>query len=520
MKRLMIICAFIIAIIASAKDITIKNPGYFKEPIRNGYTLFPDSLVFSSEAEEITIPDVGVFGRLGDYNLPNLKKVTFGDVDYIPGGVCSDMPNLEEIIFNGRIGHFDCTLVSNCPRLKKIVFRGPVSSTGGPGFLYNLHELDSVVFESVVADFGCDFAARHNCPKLKGITVNGAFLKVYNDSLTPVATIAQIQSNPQLVADIERLAEWQSEVLTAKNPGWMRKTEYQAARVLLPVLQSIGSPKADELKKSMSYAWNLGDEVKTYLDILKESKPYHPDTLDIKFEYAQPTDSLLTLSRERFNLDSVAGNGDDISRIKNLMYWVHNNYTHDGSVGIPDCRRNMRDIYDACKRDSVGTNCRGLAICLTEALLAEGIPARYITCLPKAWDSDEDCHVICVAWSESLGKWIWVDPTFAAFVSDENGMLLHPGEVRYRLQNDMPLFLNNDANWNNLYPETKEDYIDEYMTKNLYILQANSINQAEPEWDSLHQQGVHIALIPEGCKYTNTDLLTTNEDKFWQSPLP
>ncbi len=215
----------------------------------------------------------------------------------------------------------------------------------------------------------------------------------------------------------------------------MRKWQYQAAKILQPILTELDSPEADSLKSSMEYAWNLGDDVKNELEVLKASPAAYSklDSVpDIKFQYANPTDSLLTMSRERFNLDSIAGNGDDISRIKNLLYWVHNNISHDGSNGLAPGGRNLRNTYDSALRDSCGYNCRALAICLAEALLAEGIPARYITCLPKAWDTDNDCHVICVAWNESLGKWIWVDPTFAAYVTDENGVMLHPGGVRYK----------------------------------------------------------------------------------------
>ena len=174
--------------------------------------------------------------------------------------------------------------------------------------------------------------------------------------------------------------------------------------------------------------------------------------------------------------------------------------------------------HDSARRDSCGYNCRALAICLTEALLAEGIPARYITCLPKAWDTDNDCHVICVAWSKSLGKWIWVDPTFAAFVTDDKGLLLHPGEVRHRIINNLPVVLNQDANWNNESTESQSDYIDYYMAKNLYILQTNTFNQAEPEGESTHKQGLHVALVPQGIKYPNSDYNTTDEEWFWQSP--
>lgn len=338
--------------------------------------------------------------------------------------------------------------------------------------------------------------------------------------MTHAATIEQLKSDPRLVADMERLAQWQSEVLRAKNSDWMRKWQYQAAKTLQPILAKIGSPEADSLKKSMEYAWNLGDDVKNELEILKESPSYNtPDTtLNLQFKYAAPSDSLLTLSRKRFNLDSIAGNGDDISRIKNLLYWVHNNITHDGSNGLAPGARNLRNTYDSSRRDSCGYNCRALAICLTEALLAEGIPARYITCLPKAWDKDNDCHVICVAWSKSLGKWVWVDPTFAAFVTDENGLMLHPGEVRYRLQHDLPVVLNKDANWNNKWAETQDEYLGYYMAKNLYMLQSNTFNQAEPEGESTHKQGSHVTLAPQGMKYPYSDYNITDEQWFWQAP--
>ena len=504
-----------------AKDVVVKAPDFFTEPIRDGHALFPDSLVLCDEAEELRIPDVGMLGCLRYYGcFPKLRKLTFGDVDYLPGGFVRWFPNLEEVVFDGMVGHFDCTFIMDCPKLKRVVFRGPISSTGGPGFVYDLPELEEVVFEGVVVNLGVDFGPRDKCPKLHGITNHGAFLKVYNDSLMHTATIDELRANPRLIAQMERVARWQSEVLRATDPKWMRKCQYNAAKILQPRLAELGSPLADSLKASMDYAWNLGDDVKSELEILKESPAYlAQDSLpQLTFRYAEPSDSLLRLSRERFNLDSIAGRGSDISRIKNLMYWVHNNIEHDGSNGMAPGARNLRNTYDSARRDSCGYNCRALAICLAEALLAEGIPARYVTCLPKAYDTDNDCHVITVAWSDSLGKWVWVDPTFAAFVTDENGVMLHPGEVRYRLQHDLPLVLNADANWNNEFPETKEEYLDYYMAKNLYILQCVSLNQAEPEGESSHLPGRHVALVPQGISYPNTDYTVTDEQWFWQAP--
>lgn len=522
MKKYIILClaTLLFGVAGFTKDIVVKSPGYFKDSVRDGHKLFPDSLVFSSEAEEIIVPDVGMFGRLRDYcEFPNLRKITFGNVDYLPGGLLNDFPNLEEVVFDGMIGHFDCTFIYRCPKLRSITFRGPVSSTGGPGFLNNLPNLEKIVFESVVVNLGLDFDLRDACPKLAGVTNNGAFLTVYDDSLASVATLDQLKANPKLIADMERVARWQSEVLRAKNPGWLRNAQYKSAKILQPVLARLTSPEAEKLKASMEYAWSLGDDVKTKLEILKESAAYAPDpAMKLPFRYASSSDSLLALSRNRFNLDSIAGKGDDISRIKNLLYWVHNNITHDGSNGLAPGPRNLRNTYDSARRDNCGYNCRALAISLAEALLAEGIPARYITCIPKAWDTDNDCHVICVAWSDSLGKWVWVDPTFAAFVTDENGLMLHPGEVRYRIQHDLPVVLNKDANWNHEGPLSKEEYIDYYMAKNLYILQTNTFNQAEPEGESSHDQGYHVALVPQGITYPNSDYQTTDEAWFWQAP--
>lgn len=40
---------------------------------------------------------MGTFVKLGEYDFPNLRKVTLNSVDYIPGGTFGGMQNLEEI---------------------------------------------------------------------------------------------------------------------------------------------------------------------------------------------------------------------------------------------------------------------------------------------------------------------------------------------------------------------------------------------------------------------------------------
>ena len=501
------------------EDVVVRFDRWFKSPIRDSQTNLPDSLTFSSDAEEIVFPDLNSFTRLGDYNFPKLRKVVFGNVDYLPGGSFWKMPELEEVIFEGLVGHLDMSLIIECPKLKRVIFKGPVSSFGGSCFSYNCPQLETIAFEDVVVDFELAKHRDDKCPLYTSYKNDGAFVRINTDSVATQATLEQFKSNPRFLASLERLADWQSEVLTATDPGFMR-TEYSTAKYLLPVLEQLGSAKASKLKEAMDYAYANDDIVKTELEILKESPAYksQPDSLHKwEFKYSM-NDSLLNMSRERFNLDSIAGKGDDISKIKNLLYWVHDNIRHDGSSQMPDCAYNLRDLYDICKKENRGINCRLLAMCLTEALLSQGIPARYLTCQPKGWDTDNDCHVICAAWSESLGKWIWVDPTFAAYVTDENGLLLHPGEVRYRLIHDMPLVLNEDANWNNRSKQTKEHYLVEYMAKNLYFLSANTLNQAQPEGKGGNKKGRQVVLMPVGSRQPEYSRTTTDEEWFWLPP--
>lgn len=98
------------------------------------------------------------------------------------------------------------------------------------------------------------------------------------------------------------------------------------------------------------------------------------------FTYQSATDSNLVRVRRYFNLDSIAGDGDEISQIKNLMYWLPDAIRHDGGSMWPDCARNSIAMYELCKREGRGLNCRFLAQVLSEMYLAMGFPSRFVTC--------------------------------------------------------------------------------------------------------------------------------------------
>lgn len=148
------------------------------------------------------------------------------------------------------------------------------------------------------------------------------------------------------------------------------------------------------------------------------------------------------------------------------MHWIHDLIPHDGNHENP-LVKNAMSMISLCKKDERGLNCRGLATVLNECYLSMGIQSRFVTCMPK--DSVfNDCHVINMVFSQQLNKWIWIDPTHDAYIMNEKGELLGLSEVRKRLINGEMIILNPDANWNNQQSTLKENYLLEYMAKNLY----------------------------------------------------
>lgn len=270
----------------------------------------------------------------------------------------------------------------------------------------------------------------------------------------------------------------------------------------------------------------LLDRIKQFdkLVILRNAKGYQKEKTDSlpQFSYQSPEDYNLKEVKNFFKLDSVAGNGDELSKIINILNFVHNAIKHNGN-NFALCEFDAIDIYNYNKSTNEGVNCRHLAIALNEMYLSMGIPSRYVTCLPKD-ENDQDCHVINSVYSTQLQKWVWIDPTFNAYVKDENGNLLSIAEVRERLISGRPLVLNDDANWNNQTKQKKEYYLETYMAKNLYWFECVEYSRFNPESRYRKVNNQYIALKPIGfgdnlTGKTQSSAITTHDPEyFWQVP--
>ena len=272
-----------------------------------------------------------------------------------------------------------------------------------------------------------------------------------------------------------------------------------------------------------------------FLFILKKAGKYNvSDNRKLPvFTYQSSNDPHLIALRKAFNLDSIAGQGTDVLKILNLLHWIHNLIPHDGNHENPVVK-NAMSMIKACRQEKRGLNCRGLATVLNECYLALGIKSRIVTCLPKdSLKIDYDCHVINLVYSDTLKKWLWIDPTNNAYVMDQNGELLSIEEVRERIITDKPVIVNPDANWNNQVVKNKENYLFTYMTKNLYIFECPVHSEFDMETQKENKTYEYIRLLPLDYfaqspdkteeknvkkKTTWVTYKTNNPNLFWQTP--
>lgn len=253
---------------------------------------------------------------------------------------------------------------------------------------------------------------------------------------------------------------------------------------------------------------------------LKRSNKYEKEATNPlpAFEYQPKEAPNLKMVRDYFQLDTIPGKGNELEHIKNILHFAHDNIRHNGSNRAV-CEFTSIDIYNYNKATDKGVNCRQLAISLCDMYLALGYKARVVTCLP-ADPNDFECHVINAVWSETLHKWLYIDPTMDAWVMDENGVMLSIAEVRERLIDGRELVLCEGANWNHENTQTKEHYLYQYMAKNLYyfVCKKRSFFNQESLYRKIDNED--LRLIPAGFVNDNFGVAktTTDPEWFWAEP--
>lgn len=498
------------------------------------------------ELEEVVFPEyVDAIGMCAFAGCPKLRELVLRNVGYVAGYGFAQLAGVERIEIRGTVGHVDGWYTfDQSPLLRSVAFMGPVMSTGGPLMFTRCPELAEVRFVGPVGVTG--IGRSEECPKLGLIRMDGLAFAVNEPACFQGPGMDKEPAPGRVTDAVGQLYDAYAYLMArsgGRRPGGtgqrllaslfyeqgcrLAAVKPQRAVECLEAAVEAGFGNYDAWAaeeallplRSDSLFLRLDARVRAegdYLALLRASGPYAAP--GEPFTYAAPTDSGLQRVRDYFNVDSIAGSGDEITRMKRLMYWVHNHICHDGSSSWPDCSFNAVDLYEMTLREKRGLNCRFLATVLNEMYLAAGFKSRFITCQSKDYQTDPDCHVINMVWSDSLRKWVWMDPSFAAYVTDEHGLLLHPGEVRERLQKGLPLVLNEDANWNHESRQTVEGYLKHYMAKNLYVISAYRHSGYQLEGKGARPGNDMVALVPVDFDFRNATKLTSDEAYFWQAP--
>jgi hypothetical protein len=223
---------------------------------------------------------------------------------------------------------------------------------------------------------------------------------------------------------------------------------------------------ADTLSEVFLFKTKSAVEQPRYAALLRRYSRFNraPLTTPVVFDelsaYAHQTEELRSL----FPLDSIAGNGSDLSRMRNLRHWIHSRIRWDGSKENPSGSTVAEDMK-ACMVQGLTMNCGGLAASYAAVCRAVGLLARQIVCLPFG-RQDPDCHSVVVVYSDSLQRWVYMDPTFEADWTDARGNLLDLQQARALLAEGDTVLVNRGANVNG-EPRDPMDHL-AYMSKNLF----------------------------------------------------
>lgn len=259
-----------------------------------------------------------------------------------------------------------------------------------------------------------------------------------------------------------------------------------------------------------------------FLAVLKSAGPYKAQKAqkEIRFTYPR-TDPNLERLRTLYALDSIAGNGEEHSRIIKLMRWVHATIPYNGMR--EDAPTSSALDLLAMARGGKELNCRDVAIVLKDIYQAVGFPSRYVYCMPKD-TLDPDCHVVTIVFSRSQNKWVMMDPANDAYLMDERGRLLGLDEIRERAKAAKPITLNKEANQNGK-PVVIEDYLFNYLVKNLYWFES-PLSSAYNYESAAAEKAINFArLYPTGYGATGfirhqygTSYITRDATVFWKVP--
>ncbi|WP_078552082.1 transglutaminase domain-containing protein [Bacillus alkalicellulosilyticus] len=257
-------------------------------------------------------------------------------------------------------------------------------------------------------------------------------------------------------------------------------------------------------------------EFKSYYKQLVKYAEFEPTTSGdmVNFTYRTENSEELFQLRQKYDLKKVAGDGDEVSQILNLMQWVSEKLEHGDEMVPEPCH--ALHVLDKVERESGKVNCYTIATVLQEVYLSMGFCSRRVHCRP--YDAyDQDSHVVTLVYSTTLQKWLYMDASWGTFITNKNGELISLTEFRSHLANDLEVRINGDeqsSEWS--------EYYTGYMAKNLFWFMTPM--ESKYNYEVVEKNKTYAVLLPkyyepfevrEGKQKYH---VMRNEEMFWSSP--
>jgi hypothetical protein len=197
------------------------------------------------------------------------------------------------------------------------------------------------------------------------------------------------------------------------------------------------------------------------LKVFNDFSYYNQDNYFIEYDLKHKNYKLLL---EKYNLQDIAGNGNDFEKSINVMRWVNDNVMHNwnnNDIITVQCDALSILNYSYGKGKDFGLVCRHQAIVFTECCLALGLISKTIYCYPYN-PYDYENHVVSMVYLKELKKWGMFDPSNNAYFMNNEGLILSPTEARYYLS------INEIQTNADIRKDT--NYYKRYMAKNLFYI--------------------------------------------------
>ena len=255
-----------------------------------------------------------------------------------------------------------------------------------------------------------------------------------------------------------------------------------------------------------------------FVELLRSSGPYEKDMTS--FEMTVLQDSVRAEEiRNFFQLDKLYdADADTWTKALAIGQFVASNIPHANQEIEPE-HRNAIDLWEYTKNIEPAFNCRLHSILTFELLLAAGLDARYVTCMP-ADKYDTDCHVMNEVWLPELGKWAMIDTDMDGnYASDLNGTPLSLREIRAHYISGEQMQYH--PRFKKASTKVNEHYA--YMAKNTYWFNCwETLSYYQEDWQNRPREiGRKIYLVPSGFEGFDIDkgaIVTTDADTFWAAP--